>query len=134
MNGSVEYLGVPAPSCDTGVAWTENLLVPNLRWGDGCGYKHWDLETRSIPLFGGRSVPWRGAVPFRPDYLPNSPEMCAQGRAAPVTFAYGRDVWRGIKLSCTNPTLTATSGVIGWTTAWMAGLMNNFCVEIPLVV
>ena len=23
INGSVEWLGVPAPSCDTGVTWTE---------------------------------------------------------------------------------------------------------------
>ena len=26
--GSVERLGVPTPSCSTGVAWTENILVP----------------------------------------------------------------------------------------------------------
>ena len=27
--GSVERIGVPSPSCGTGVAWTENILVPN---------------------------------------------------------------------------------------------------------
>ena len=31
INGSVEWLGVPAPSCDTGVTWTENILVPDSR-------------------------------------------------------------------------------------------------------
>ena len=61
-------------------------------------------------------------------------KMRAQGRAASVTFAYGRDVWRGLKLSCVTSTSTVTSKVMGRTTAWMVGLMNNFCVEIPLVV
>ena len=72
--GSVEWLSVPAPSCGTGVAWTENILVPNSCWGDGCGYKLWDLENRSRPHFGGRSIPWSGAVPFCPNYVPSSPE------------------------------------------------------------
>ena len=58
----------------------------------------------------------------------------AQGRAVSMTFAYGRDVWRGLKLSCTTSTSTVTSGVMGRTTAWMAGLMNNFSIEILLVV
>ena len=31
INGSFEWLGVPAPSCDTGVTWTENILVPDSR-------------------------------------------------------------------------------------------------------
>ena len=57
INGSIKWLGVPAPSCGTGVAWTGNLLVPNPRWGYGRGYKRWALETRSRPRFGGRSVP-----------------------------------------------------------------------------
>ena len=52
-------------------------------------------------------------------------KMLAQGRTAYVTFACGRDVWR---------TLAVTSSVMVWTTAWMLGLMNNFCVEILLVV
>ena len=33
--GSVKRLGVPASSCGTGVDWTENILVPDLRWGVG---------------------------------------------------------------------------------------------------
>ena len=31
-------------------------------------------------------------------------KMCAQGRAASVTFACGRDVWRRLKLSFTTST------------------------------
>ena len=51
--GSVEQLGVPAPSCGTGVAWTENILVPDLRQGDGHVYKLWASKTRSRPRFNG---------------------------------------------------------------------------------
>ena len=69
INGSVEWLVVPAPSCGTGVAWTENIFVPNLCWGDRRVYQRWDSATRSRPRFGGRSVPWRGAVALRPNYV-----------------------------------------------------------------
>ena len=31
INGNVKWLKVPAPSCGTGVAWTENIFVPNSR-------------------------------------------------------------------------------------------------------
>ena len=31
INGSVEWLGVPAPSCSTGVTLTENTFVPDSR-------------------------------------------------------------------------------------------------------
>ena len=53
---------------------TENILVPNSRWGDGGNYQTWDLETRSRPRFGGIIVYLRGAVPFRPNYVPSSLE------------------------------------------------------------
>ena len=64
-------------------------------------------------------------------------KMFVQGRAASVTFACRRDVWHGLKISCSNFTSTVTSGVMGRTAAWMAGLMNNgniFHFEIPSVV
>ena len=50
-NGS----GIPAPSCGTGVTWTENILVPDSCWGEGCGYESWASVTGSRPRFGGRS-------------------------------------------------------------------------------
>ena len=68
------------PFCGTGVAWTENILVPNSCWGYRCGYGRWTLATYSRPRFGGIIVPWRGTVPFRPDYVPSSPEN-ARARA-----------------------------------------------------
>ena len=50
-HGSVERLSIPAPSCGTGVAWTENILIPNSRWGDGRGYEIWASATLSRPRF-----------------------------------------------------------------------------------
>ena len=57
----------------TGFPWIDNTLVPDLRWGDGGNYKTWALKTQPEVRFGGRSVPWYGAVPFRAVYLPRSP-------------------------------------------------------------
>ena len=74
INASVEWLGTPIPFYDTDrVPWIENILVPELCWGDGGSYKTWAFETQYRPRLGGRSVLWRGALPFRPDYLPSSP-------------------------------------------------------------
>ena len=126
--------GVPAPSYDTGVAWTENILVPNPCWGDGRGYEHWALANFSKPCFRERSVSWRGAVSFRPDYVPSSLEMRAQGRTASVTFICGRTVWHGLKISYASSTTEVRSWVMGRTTAWTVGFMNNFSVQIPFVV
>ena len=49
--GSVERLGVPAPFCGTGVAWTENISVPDLRRGDGRDCETWAFATRAILCF-----------------------------------------------------------------------------------
>ena len=49
--GSVEWIGILAPSCGTGVAWTENILVPDSRRGDGRGYEMWASVTFSRPRF-----------------------------------------------------------------------------------
>ena len=50
INGSVEWLDLPAPFCDTGVAWTENILVPSSRWGDG-----YPIHPYPYDLLGSRS-------------------------------------------------------------------------------
>ena len=92
INGSFEWLGVPAPSCGTGVAWTENILVPNLCWGDRCGYKRWALSTHYRPRFRGRSFIWSGAVPFRPDYVPSSLEN-SRTRARRVRDVHLRETY-----------------------------------------
>ena len=54
INVSVEWLGVPIPFYDTsGVPWIDNILVPELRWGDGNSYQVWASESCSRPHFGG---------------------------------------------------------------------------------
>ena len=82
INASVEWLGTPVSFYDTnGVLWIDNILVPEFLWGDRGNYKTWALQTQSGVHFGGRSVPWRDAVPFRPDYLPRSPvNTCTTAR------------------------------------------------------
>ena len=85
INGSAKWLDLPAPSCGTGVAWTENIFFPCSFWGDGHGYERWAFATRSRPRFEGRSVPWRGVVPFRPYYIPSSLEN-ARARAPHVCY------------------------------------------------
>ena len=90
INGSVKWIGVPDPSCGTGVAWTENIFVPNSCWGDGHGYERWASANRSRPRFGGRSVPWRGAVTFHPSYVPSSPEN-AHARARRIHAVHLRE-------------------------------------------
>ena len=64
-----------------------------------------------------------------PITFPVVQKIRAQGRTASVTFACGRDVWRGFKLSCNTSTLTVTSRVMGRTTAWMVGLMIFFVLK-----
>ena len=76
-------------------------------------------EEASLGMAQSLSVPITFPVVWR---------MRAQGRAMSVTFAYGRDIWRRLKLSCVTSTLGVTGRVTGWTTAWMVGLINNFCV------
>ena len=52
INVSVEWLGVPIPFYDTsGVPSIENILFPELRWGDGDSYQVWASETRYRPRF-----------------------------------------------------------------------------------
>ena len=69
INGSVEWLGVPAPFCNTGVDLTENIFVPSLRWWDVVIYSTWALGTLSVVIIGA-DVTWRSVVPACPDYLP----------------------------------------------------------------
>ena len=81
INGSVKWLGVPAPFCDTGVAGTENILVPSPHWGDRVGVGYWDWVAHSGVIIRD-DVPWRSALPARPDHLPRSPpeNACATAR------------------------------------------------------
>ena len=93
INVSVKWLGVSIPFYDTaGVPWIDNILVSELRWGDGGGYKHWASKTCSRPRFGGRRIPGVAISLSVPITFPVVWKIRAQGRAASVTFACGRTV------------------------------------------
>ena len=53
-NMSAEWIGVPIPFYDTvKLPWIDNILVPELRWGDRDSYQVWASETCSRPRFNG---------------------------------------------------------------------------------
>ena len=138
INGSVDCLGIPAPFCDTGVAWTDNILFPSPRCGDRFRVGDWGWETQPGFLIGADD-PWRSVVPDRPAYLPRSPPENAR---ATVFHVCDTRLWENplawAQISCTPTTLAVMSGLIGlMATGMIFGtnrLINNFCVKLPLVV
>ena len=81
INGSVEWLGIPAPFCNTGVAWTDNLLVSEALWVEGVRVGYWAWGNQPGIIIGV-DILWRGVVPACVAYLPrSSPEnACATAR------------------------------------------------------
>ena len=73
INGSIGWLGIPAPFCDTGVALTDNLLVPKARWEDVVRVGDWARGSQPVFLIGA-DVPWHRVSPARVACLPRSPE------------------------------------------------------------
>ena len=74
INGRVKWLGVPTFLRNDGTPWADNVLCTSLCWGVGGTYEIWDLESQPGGRYSNVDVPWRGAVPARPTYLPRSPE------------------------------------------------------------
>ena len=70
INTSVKWLGTPVPFYDiTGVPWTENILVPELCWGDRGNYK---LGLCKLNLeFILEEDASLGVAPFFPSCLPS---------------------------------------------------------------
>ena len=74
INASVKWLVAPVPFYyTTRLPCIDNILVSELRWGDGGNSKTWALQTQYGVSFGGISVPWSGVVPFCAAYLTWSP-------------------------------------------------------------
>ena len=90
ISGSVKWLSIPDPFCDTGVDWTDNLLVPEARWGDGFRVGGWAWGTQPGFLIGS-DIPWRGFVPARAAYLPRIPPENANAIACRVRDACLRE-------------------------------------------
>ena len=138
INGSVEWLFVPCFGCDDGLPWNYNILVPIPRWGVEGTVETWSWVIQPSGRYGGVNVPWHGAVPARPDYLPRSPEMRAPLRAASVTISFRSTVWRAPKVSRIPGTSSVESceivRILSWMIFGMNQLLNNFCGGFPLIV
>ena len=87
INGSVEYLVISDFHRTDGPMWVDNLLATRSSWGDGTPNQKWPLsQPRNV------SVPWNGAVPAPPGYMPAwSPDnMCAAAHRIHDEWLCGR--------------------------------------------
>ena len=86
-----------------------------------------DLMSRFVEL----------SLPVRLNF-PGFRKIRAQLRPVSATLAFGSTVWRGLKISCIPITSAVKSGlVVPMTTGMIFGtnwLINNFCVNFPLVL
>ena len=138
INGSIEWLGVPAPFFDTGVDWTDNILVPSPRLGDGVMVGDWYWGTQPGFLIGA-DVPWRNVVPACLAYLPRSPpeNVCATTRHIPDTFLqehrleqsqnvlYAHHIGGDERVNRSDD---------NWDDLWDEPADQELCVKFPLVV
>ena len=74
INGSVECLRVPSFLRNDGPSWADNIFCTSLCWVVEGTYEIWALEVQPGGRYGSVDVLWRGAVPYRPSYLPWSTE------------------------------------------------------------
>ena len=75
INGSVQFLGIPDFSRDSGFSFIENLQAPTIP----TSWKHINTSNHNwgVILWGTYimcSVPWDSTVPARPTYMPKIPE------------------------------------------------------------
>ena len=81
INGSFEFLGLADPLRTRGPYWIDNLLCPSPRWEVGGTVENLNWGSQPGGRYGGVDVPWCGAVPACPAYIPRSPEnVCATAR------------------------------------------------------
>ena len=78
INGSFEWIGVPDFLREYGPPWTENILCPSPRWGVGGTVENLAWDSQPVGRYGGLDIPWRGAVPACPAYLPRSLEKAVK--------------------------------------------------------
>ena len=74
INGSFEFWGIADPLRTRGPYWIGNILCPSPRWGFRGTVENFNWGIQPGDRYGGVDIPWRGAVPARPAYLPQSPE------------------------------------------------------------
>ena len=138
INGSVKWFSIPAPFCDTGVAWSENILVPSPRWGDRVTYATWYLGTQSGVLIGADDT-CRSFVLARLAYLPRIPQKCARN-CAPCLWRSSSGEPSGAGSKCLVRSYnSAVKGrlIVRMMTGIIFGtnrLINTFCAKFTLVV
>ena len=74
INGSVQWLGVPAPLRTDGPPWTDNILVPSPAWGTGGTATNLNWGSHLGVTYGSFDVPWSGPVRSMPAYVRRSLE------------------------------------------------------------
>ena len=74
INGSFDLLVVADSLRTRGPYCIENILCPSPRWGVGGTDEILNWGSQPCSRYVSVDVPWRGAIPARPDYLPRSLE------------------------------------------------------------
>ena len=69
INGSVQWLVVPAPLRTDGPPWTDNILAPSLAWVTGGTATNPNWVSQPGGTYGSVSVPWIGPFRVMPAYV-----------------------------------------------------------------
>ena len=62
INGSVQWLGFPAPLRTDVPPWTDNILAPSPAWGTGDNSTNPNWGSQPGETYGSVAVPWSGPV------------------------------------------------------------------------
>ena len=74
INGSVQWLGVPAPLRTDGPPWTDNILVPTPAWVTSGTATNLNWGSQPGGSYGSVSFLWSGPIRAMPSYIRRSPE------------------------------------------------------------
>ena len=62
INGSIQWLGVPAPLRTDGPPWADNILVPIPAWGNGGTSTNSNWVSQPGGPYESAAIPWCGPV------------------------------------------------------------------------
>ena len=74
INGSVQWLSIPAPPRTNGPPWTDNILTPSPTWGTGGTDTNLNWGIQPGGTYGSVAVLWSDPVYAMPYYVHRSPE------------------------------------------------------------
>ena len=74
INGSVQWLGVPATLRNYIPPWTDNILAPSPAWGTGGTATNTNWGIQPGGTYSSVAVPWISTVCAMPAYVRRSPE------------------------------------------------------------